>query len=78
MSLFDSLQSAAKCAVARWGFDYGQLTQKQLEHWARTYRVTVDQVDDAFRIAKNGSNKLPEEVAASASPATVQHEEEEE
>jgi hypothetical protein len=36
------------------------------ERWARTYRATVDQVDEALKIAENGSRKLPEEISASA------------
>ena len=74
MSLFDSLQAAALCAVRQEGFDLSEIV---LERWATTYRCSVDQVEQALKIAQNGSRKLPEEVSASAPPSIKQEETEE-
>jgi hypothetical protein len=59
-----SLQSAALLAVKQPGF---KLTDINLAHWATTYRSTIDEVEEAIKIALNGGRKLPEEVAATAS-----------
>lgn len=72
--LFASLQAAASCAVKQDGYSRKDIV---LARWALTYRCSADDVDEALKIAENGSRKLPEEVAAFAPPATP-HEEVEE
>jgi len=74
MSLFDSLQAAANCAVKQFGFD---IKQMNFERWAITYRCSPEQVETALKIAQNGSRKLPEEISASAPPVPSNAEDEE-
>jgi hypothetical protein len=61
-TLFNSLQSAASCAVKQVGFKMQEIV---LSRWAITYRCSTEDVEQAFKFALNGSRKLPEEVAAS-------------
>ena len=61
--LFTSLEAAARLVVKQDGYRPGIINR---ERWATTYRVTADQVDEALKIAENGSRKLPEEISASA------------
>jgi hypothetical protein len=72
--LFNSLQSAARLAIIQDGF---RLDEINFDRWATTYRVSPDDVREAFRIAENGKRKLPEETAASL-PPQPNHEEPEE
>ena len=60
MTLFDSLTSAAKLAIAHDNIP-GEIVHSE---WAKTYRCSVEDVREALTIAQNGSRKLPEEAAA--------------
>lgn len=70
--LLDSLHSAARLAVKG---DCVPTTAESRAHWCITFKCSVDQLDEAIRLAKNGTNKLPEELAASAPPAPSREEE---
>jgi hypothetical protein len=70
--LLDSLQAAARLAIAHDN-TAGSIN---LERWSVTYRCSVNEVEQALRIAENGTRKLPEEVAVSAPPAIQTREEE--
>ena len=72
--VFETLPAACLCAVQQHGFD---LTAINLARWAETYRCTPEQVAEAFKIALNGSRKLPEEVAANSPPVPESKEDEE-
>jgi hypothetical protein len=74
VTLFDSLQSAANALVR--DPEYPRMVIRP-EHWAITYRCSVDDVKQALNLAENGSRKLPEELAANSRPAIEQEEIEE-
>jgi hypothetical protein len=71
--LFASLEAAARLVVKQDGYRPGSINR---ERWATTYRVSPETIDEALKIAENGSRKLPEEISASA-PVTVVEEPEE-
>lgn len=73
--LFASLQSAAALVVLQAGYKRNEIN---LERWAATYRSSPEDVEQALKIAENGTRKLPEEEAAAAPPSTPQSEEVEE
>ena len=54
--LFDSLQSAASCAVAQADFD---LREIKMEHWARTYNSSLEAVRKAFESAQSKISLQP-------------------
>jgi hypothetical protein len=66
MSLTGSLHSAARLAIAH----ENRPGAINMQRWAATYRCTVDDVIEAFKIAENGSRKLPEEIAATVPTIT--------
>lgn len=68
--LLVSLHNAAKLAL-----EHGNKPSCiNYERWAVTYRCTADDVREAFKLAENGSRKLPEEVAVTL-PKTIQPQE---
>jgi hypothetical protein len=71
--LFDSLQSAASLVVIQRGYKRQFVN---LERWATTYRCTPEAVEEALKIAENGTRKLPEEVAVASSIPTTEEAEE--
>ena len=72
--LFASLQAAASLVVRQDGYKSGDIN---LARWATTYRCALEDVEEALKIAENGSRKLPEETAASLPPAPQSEEVEE-
>jgi len=68
MTLFSSLQSAARAAIAHDNIP-GAINA---ERWAITYRCSPDDVREALRVALNGKNKLPEETAVNSIVPTIQ------
>jgi hypothetical protein len=70
-SLFASLQAAAACAVKQDGYNRKEIV---LDRWATTYRCSPEQVDEALKIAENGTRKLPEELAATCPPVAQEEE----
>ena len=72
--LFASLQAAAALVVKQDGYTSGSIS---LTRWATTYRCSPEDVEEALKIAENGSRKLPEETAASLPPAPQSEEVEE-
>jgi hypothetical protein len=66
--LLDSLQAAARLAIAHDNTP-GSIN---LTRWATTYRCSTGDVEEALKIAANGSRKLPEEIAVSSPPAITQ------
>ena len=62
--LFDSLKAAAEAAIAHDNIP-GNIVHAE---WAKTYRCSAHDVEQALKIAENGSRKLPEEIASSCPP----------